>query len=601
MTRRSFLRVGAGALMLGGVQLLAACTATGSTPPPSGAQPTSASAPVQSATGGAAPTSAASGGTAPATAAPATVAPATLAPVATAATGAAVQLPTHVPLAGVNPDIPASDDGLLDAGFINYPANPLKSVQDTPGLGSEVSAVTWTTGAPPTPMESNQLWQAVNQALGVTLKISIQAQADYATVKLPTVVAGGDLPDILYIAPGAVIPEYPTFLKTQMADLTPYLSGDAVKDYPNLANIPTIAWRQMVLNNTIYGIPCANSLYLWVHWVHQDLLDADGLARPGNADDYKQLAVHFTQPDRNLYGLGAENAVGMGMTNGWMTGIFGAPNMWQLDPKTGSLTNTLETDQYRAAVGYARDLWAAGAYTPNALQYNLVSARNDMAAERFAFRMDAFAVASDLFWAAAARRDPPGSPQVLAPFPAVDGGTPTYWPTSGILGYSVIKQAPPERIKEILRVLNWLAAPLGTQEYLLKTYGLKDVHWTPDDNGNPILTDRGKADATVPFHYLTRAPNVLYWPQTPQNTPVMHEVQKSIYPYLSANPTDPYYSPTNASKSPALNSALNDQLNDIVVGRQPLEAFDQSVKSWQTGGGNQMRQEFEQAIAAAHG
>jgi putative aldouronate transport system substrate-binding protein len=187
----------------------------------------------------------------------------------------------------------------------------------------------------------------------------------------------------------------------------------------------------------------------------------------------------------------------------------------------------------------------------------------------------------------------------MPPFPATDGGTPTFWTTSGILGYSVIKQAPPERIKEILRVLNWLAAPLGTQEYLLKWYGLKDQQWTPDDKGNPILTDRGKVDATVPFHYLTRAPNLLYWPVTPENTPIMHDVQTATYPYLSLNPTDPYYSPTNASKSAALNSALVDVLNDVVTGRQPLSAFDQAVTDWRNNGGDQIRQEYQQAIAAA--
>jgi len=34
-------------------------------------------------------------------------------------------------------------------------------------------------------MDSNALWQAVNKQLGVDLKVSIQPQADYATVKLP--------------------------------------------------------------------------------------------------------------------------------------------------------------------------------------------------------------------------------------------------------------------------------------------------------------------------------------------------------------------------------------------------------------------------------
>jgi putative aldouronate transport system substrate-binding protein len=563
--------------------LAVACTPTA---PPPAAQAPAAGAPT---------TPAAAAPTTPAAAAPTTAAAA--APAAAKAT-AALKLPTYTPLAGIKPDLPASPDGMVDPAFVNYPAAPIKAVQDTPGHGGEMSAVTWITTPAPTPMDSNTLWQAVNQALGTTLKINIVAQADYATT-LPTVLAGDDLPDIVYISPTVVIPQLPTFLKSKMADLTPYLSGDAIKDYPNLANIPTIAWRQMVFDNTLYGIPCHNSLYLWAHWVQQDLLDAEGLARPKNADDYKQLAVRFTRPDQSLFGLGVENNVGMGMTNGWIPGIFGAPNGWALDQKTGKLTNSLETDQYRAAVSYARDLWAVHAYDPDALNYNLVSARNQFAARRFLFRMDAWMVASDLFWSAAAKRVPPGNPQVMGLFPAKDGGTPTYWTTNALLGYSVIKKASPERIKEVLGVLNWLASPLGTQEYLLKTYGVKGTHWNPDDSGNPVLTDRGKADATVPFHYLTRGPAAFYWPQTPKNTPIMHDTQNAIYPYLSIDPTIGYYSPTNASKLPGLTRDLSDRLNDIVVGRQPFEAFDQAIKAWRDSGGDQIRTEFEQAIAQA--
>ena len=147
-------------------------------------------------------------------------------------------------------------------------------------------------------------------------------------------------------------------------------------------------------------------------------------------------------------------------------------------------------------------------------------------------------------------------------------------------------------------MLNWLAAPLGSQEYLLKTYGIKDQHWTPDANGNPILNDRGKAESTVPFHYLTRAPAAFYWPQTPQNTPIMHETQNAIYPYLSIDPTIGYYSPTYAAKQAALTRDLNDRLNDIIVGRQPFEAWDQAISNWRSTGGDQMRTEYEQAMAA---
>jgi len=586
MNRRTFLRIAAPAGLVGSAALVNACTASA---PPAATQ---APAPTQPAA--AAPTSAPVAATA-VPAAP-TRAPAVAPTTAVKPAAQAVQLPTYAPLTGIKPDLPASPDGMVDPAFLNYPANPIKTVQDTPGRGGEISAVTWITTPMPTPMDANSLWQAVNKELGVTLKMNIVAQADYA-VTLPTVLAGSDLPDIMYIGPTVVIPQLPAFLKSKMADLTPYLSGDAIKEYPNLANIPTIAWKQMVFDNTIYGVPCSNSLYLWAHWVQQDLLDAEGLSQPRNADEYKQLALHYTRPDQGLYGLGVENNQGMGMNNGWITGIFGTPNMWALDKTTGKLTGYVETDQFRAAVSYARDLWAAGAFDPDSLQYNLVSARNQFAARRFMFRMDAWMVASDLFWSNAARRDPPGNPRVMGAFPAADGGKPTYWSTNGLLGYSVIKQAPPDRIKEILRVMNWLAAPLGSQEYLLKAYGIKDQQWTPDANGNPILTDRGKAESTVPFHYITRGPAAFYWPQTPQNTPTMHDAQNAIYPYISLDPTIGYYSPTNAAKLPGLTRDLSDKLNDIVVGRQPLDALDQMIKDWRAAGGDQIRTEFQQAMS----
>jgi hypothetical protein len=42
-----------------------------------------------------------------------------------------------------------------------------------------------------------------------------------------------------------------------------------------------------------------------------------------------------------------------------------------------------------------------------------------------------------------------------------------------------------------------------------------------------------------------------------------------------------------------------DTLTDILVGRRPLDDYDQMVKDWQSKGGNQIRGELEQALAAA--
>lgn len=583
LDRRNFIRLTAGAFAGGGVALLQACSSAPT------AVPTSAPA--------ASATSAAAAPAAP----PATVAPAAKPTVVPASTGSrTVELPNRYPVAGITPDLPSAQDGLIDAAFVNYPSNPVKTVPDTPGSGGEVNVTTWTTSSAPTPRESNALWQAVNKELGVDLKINVQPQADYATVKLPTMVAGGELPDILYIATNSVIPQFPTFLKSKCADLTPYLSGDAVKDYPNLANFPSTAWKQVIYSNAIYAVPVPYPLYLWSHWVHQNLLDDDGLQRPKNADNYRSLGQHFTRPDQNLWGMGVENNVGMGLTNGWLDSIFGVPNIWSLDDKSGKLTAYVETDQFRAAVSYARDLWNAGIIHPNAMQYNLVSARNDFAARRFAFRFDGFQSASITFWDNAVNLDPPAKPRIMSPFPAQDGGKPTYWAWSGALGFSVLKQASPDRIKELLRILNWLAAPMGSQEFLLMNYGLKDTHWTPDDKGNPIVNGRGKADALVPFRYITQGPVALYYTRDPQYAQVMQDAEKAMFPYATFNPTDGYYSPTHDTKYAALQLALNDALNDIVIGRQPFGNLDDAIKAWLDNGGNQMRTEFEGEIAAAH-
>ena len=111
-------------------------------------------------------------------------------------------------------------------------------------------------------MEQNAAWQAVNNSINATLKMDQVTAADYPA-KVNVVVAGNDLPDFVYnpttTQPSGVISGLPQFVKAKCADLTPYLSGDAIKDYPNLANLPTYAWRTAVVANAIYGLPVARS------------------------------------------------------------------------------------------------------------------------------------------------------------------------------------------------------------------------------------------------------------------------------------------------------------------------------------------------------
>ena len=148
----------------------------------------------------------------------------------------------------------------------------------------------------------------------------------------------------------------------------------------------------------------------------------------------------------------------------------------------GKLTRSLETDELKAAVGFARDAWAAGFYHPNSLTYTNVSSRGDLIAGRFAMLDGAWANYSG-WWQMGAANDPPTQIRPQLPL-SLGGGKPVYWLGVGNFGVTALKNASAERVKELLAVLNYLAAPFGSEEGLVLDYGVEGP------------TSRGTARAT---------------------------------------------------------------------------------------------------------
>src|SRR5207244_4631539 len=85
---------------------------------------------------------------------------------------------------------------------------------------------------------------------------------------------------------------------------------------------------------------------------------------------------------------------------------------------------------------------------------------------------------------------------IVKPFSAVAGEKPRHYISGGTVAYNLLKKGSPDRVREILRMLNYLSAPFGTQEDLLLTYGLRDQYYTVDTNGNPLPTQAGTSSAT---------------------------------------------------------------------------------------------------------
>src|SRR5262249_51314854 len=188
-----------------------------------------------------------------------------------------------------------------------------------PGSGGPVSIFTEAALPLPTVYEQNPAWQAVNKALNANVQYTIAAVPDYPA-KLATIMAGHDLPDIISfvtITPGSTavsfVPGGQQFLQAQTADLTKYLAGDAVKDYPNLAAIPTPAWKNAgcAYQGKLYMVPFHRTLAGMVWLKNATVYDAE-IGQdyvPKNADDFKRVLQALTRPQQNFYGIGGGRSI----------------------------------------------------------------------------------------------------------------------------------------------------------------------------------------------------------------------------------------------------------------------------------------------------
>src|SRR5579859_5793 len=538
---------------------------------------------------------------------------ATTAPATTGSSAAKpLTLPTYQPPANMPaPDLPGSADGVVAPGWVNWPKTNFKSVKQAPGDGSEVSIFLNIPGAPPPPLDQNPAWQAWNQALNVKLQFQFYAFADLAP-KFGTLVAGNDLPDIVGTLVRQDIPLTPELFAAKAADLTPYVSGDAIKDYPNLAALPTRSWKGMIFDNKIFGVPVPTpqGQFFWWPYIHQELLDAAALSQPRTPDDYKQVMLQLTRQQQNQYGIltqaGYQYSYDMNTGNGWYPAMFGAPNLWSVDEK-GKFTHMWQTDAYKQVLAFDVDLFKAGVFHPDSSNLNVVTA-----ATAFEARQGAFVLTGlrpdfwDIRGTAAEGLQPAPNVNLLRP-PAAPGLKPQYYNGRPAFSIAFLKKAPEARIKMLLKLLDYIAAPFGSEEYLLINYGIKGRDWEPDQNGNPITTKTGQADmagistGAVSFlSTLTGRYEVLYSPADPNFAKRLQDYQKILAPISVEDASLGLYSATQASKGVSLIQPFGDGITDIVTGRRPPTDLDGLVKDWRNGGGDASRAEYEKAYVAAH-
>lgn len=492
-----------------------------------------------------------------------------------------VELPSYIPSEIAAPDLAATEDGVL-AGYYSFPRDLVDAFDAPPADGAgTVSILTNMFNPVPPGMGDNAYWQAVNASVGAELDITMTPAADYLA-KLSTIIAGGDLPDMLLVS--ASLANRSDVLANLCADLSGHISGDKIADYPHLANFSTDSWLPSVYNGGLYGVPNPRAIVGTIMFARGDLFAEKGLnLAPGSYDEFLETATALTDPAANRWAFG--NPRGLITYVGNMLGV---PNVWR--EESGKFTNEYETEERREAVARVAEMMAAGLFHPDAASEN-INLRDLFGNGTIAMGPDGYAA-----WDILA--DTYGVDVQGIPAPSYDGnGEGVHRAGTASFGLMAFKKADDDRIAQLLNVANWLAAPIGSTEYMLRKFGVEGQHFEWDGD-TPVKTALGTNETTVPFEYVTDAAPIL-GPRAQARVDAQRAFQETAVPRIVRDPSIGLYSNTAIDNAGELAEIIKAAELDIVSGRKGIEAWDEAVDAWRAAGGDAIRAEFEAAVDTA--
>ncbi len=501
-----------------------------------------------------------------------------------AAASADLKLPTYQEFTGVKPDQPGNEAGLQPV-YLTMPKEFIASTKEIP-LKSKVSGLTETFSTPPPPMGSNPFWQRLNAKLGGDLELIIGTDPGYPE-KFATILASDDLPDLMWLPPNQGIPNVGPMLEAKFADLTSYLSGDAVLDYPNLAALKPTSWRTAVVGGKIWGAPIPSTPFGQVMIGNPKAWDPVGGFQCQTAEEFFEKAKELTRPNEKKYALEPSYINMLHMFGEW----FGAPNGWRVNADR-TLTGSYETDEYQAAVEFAAKVFAAGCFYPDA---NLPDARPKVAQGQ----VSAYVSVGPTGIGELRDFDQTMQGEALIPFGWDGKAKPIYDMGYGTVGFTPFKQADEGRIRELLSLINFLSAPFGTAEYVQKNFGAADQDFTLDGNGNPTLTAAGQTNVPGLVSALCIMANpetVIYNPEHTEDSEQIYAAEKTLLTYAMRNPTSGTYSDTSSKVNTKIVQQIRDKVVDIITGRATMADYPAALKRWQEGGGHKIRDEYQAVL-----
>jgi putative aldouronate transport system substrate-binding protein len=505
----------------------------------------------------------------------------------------AAVLPKYMKFDLVQPDIPGVPP--VANGFLKYPTNLVDAITDKPGTsGQKATAMTPWWGPTPPGLGKNQYYDFVNGELGIPVDFSVQDGNVYAD-KLNAILGARDVPDMLCIPSWEIVksPRFSDAVKALFEDLTDYLKGDAIAPYKMLGAFPTSAWQEAVWGGRLVSVPWpTDGPFAWALFYRKDLFDAQGLTYPKSLDELYSIGKAVTNPGKGVW---AFNDI-FPMVQ-MFHGVAGSRDGWRRKAG-GGLEFKYETPEYKASVEYMAKLFKDGLVHPDVVASAGADSKLLFRGGKIMFMQDGPGAWQGM-QAEESKVTPTFNMQPIPNFgPA--GAKPLVWGSDRPIFFTFIKKGLGKaRTEELLRVLNWCAAPFGTKEWEAREYGKEGVHFTRDAAGAPVATPLAQKELAFQYGFIVgRVPAIVSKPETPNFVRDLLTWSNAMVPYLEKDPWSGIKLEMPANYSKVL-VPTEQKITDVVRGRRPISDLDAIVKEWQNTGGNEGRDFLGKALSDA--
>lgn len=431
----------------------------------------------------------------------------------------------------------------------------------------------------------NRYLHYIEEQTGLDIHVTTPP-AEVYDEKLDVIMSSGNLPDMLHAYESVWFGNYAKQGALQPLD-------DLIDQYgPHLrSKIPAEAWERVKYGGKIYAVPSLQEVSgVELIYARKDWLDRLGLKPPETLEEYRKVIEAFTREDPD--GNGLDDTIGLTMTTelGRSSPFFGAFGT-QLDTwfeVDGQLVKGNIMPETREALAFLSELYREGLLDrefPLNLQNNLYEKIENGKVGLFSATW--YDTRGPI---AASKRKDPKAEWIALPYPTGKDGHRGVIGKDIIRGYNVVPAGSPHA-KEVIRLLDFIAA-----DYKNLKLGFENEIWKEVDGR--IVTDFKKHDEHLYrgiYQSLVDVPDPVLFKERLDSLGDFH-LYDNLELIRKHVMKDAFYGiPTPAmSKYDKRLKELQSVFTRIILGLEPLEAFDRYVEDWMAEGGEEMTREVNQ-------